>query len=57
MIADLNFSLILVITSCAKGASCPWWTSDVGPSPLFTCGVFLGLFGLVFLANFLRRHE
>jgi hypothetical protein len=25
-----NFSAILVLGSCAKGTSCPWWTTDAG---------------------------
>lgn len=52
-----NFSAILVLAHCAKGASCPWWTTDAGPSPLFIWGVFLGLIGLAVLVNFLRSKE
>jgi len=52
-----NFSAILVLGSCAKGTSCPWWTTDAGPSPLFIWGVFLGLIGLAVLVNFLHSRD
>lgn len=57
MIIHLDFSALLVVASCAKGASCPWWTSDVGAPPLFIWGVFLGLIGLAILVNFLRSKD
>ena len=57
MTVDLNLATILVPASCPLRGDCNWWTSDVGPSPLFICGVFLGLIGLVFLVNFLRSHD
>ena len=57
MIVHLDFSALLVPASCPLRGDCNWWTSDVGPSPLFICGVFLGLIGLVFLVNFLRSHD
>jgi hypothetical protein len=50
MVTHLDISALLVTASCAKGASCPWWTSDMGPSPQFIWGVFLGLIGLAILA-------
>lgn len=52
-----NFSAILVLAHCVKDASCPWWTTDAGPSPLFIWGVFLGLIGLIFLANIVRSRK
>ncbi|HKV59299.1 MAG TPA: hypothetical protein VJO32_13495 [Ktedonobacteraceae bacterium] len=57
MAVDLNLATILGAASCAKDASCPWWTTDAGPSPLFIVGVFLGLIGLVVLVNFLRSKD
>lgn len=57
MAVDTNFGSVLVAASCAKDASCPWWTSDMGPSPLFIWGFFLGLIGLAILVNFLRSKE
>jgi hypothetical protein len=57
MIVHLNFSALLSVASCPLTDDCNWWESDVGPSPLFICGVFLGLIGLVFLVNFLRSHD
>jgi hypothetical protein len=57
MVTHLDISALLVTASCAKGASCPWWTSDMGPSPQFIWGVFLGLIGLAILVNFLRSKE
>ena len=53
----MTTELSLVFASCPLRGECNWWTSDVGPSPLFIWGVFLGLIGLVFLVNFLRSKE
>lgn len=57
MAIDPNLATALVAASCAKGASCPWWTSDAGPSPLFIVGIFLGLIGIAVLVNFLRSKK
>lgn len=53
MIAELS----LALASCAKDASCPWWASDAGLSPLFIWDVFLGLIELGVLVNFLRSRD
>ena len=57
MLVHLDVTALLIFASCAKNASCPWWTSDMGPSPLFIWGFFLGLIGLAVLVNFLRSKE
>ena len=48
---------MLSLARCVQGASCPWWTSDVEPSPLFIWGVFLALISIVVLVNFLRPRD
>ena len=53
----MTTELSLVFASCPLRGECNWWTSDVGPSPLFIWGFFLGLIGLAILVNFLRSKE
>lgn len=52
-----NLVTIVHSASCARGATCGWWTSDVILSPLFIAGFFLGVIVLILLANILRSRS
>lgn len=54
--AETISSTAWVVASCAKGASCPWWTSDAGPSLPFIIGGALVLVALVFFLNWIRSR-
>src|SRR5690348_18450166 len=49
MLVHLDISALLITASCPLRGGCNWWTSDMGPLPLFIWGVFLGLIGLAIL--------
>jgi hypothetical protein len=50
-------SIAWVVARCAPGASCPWWTSDTFPSPLFTSVGIIILAALVLFLNWVRRRS
>jgi hypothetical protein len=57
MTVSLTEAAMLSLARCVQGATCPWWTSDAGPAPLFIWGAFRALIGVVVLVNFLRPRD
>lgn len=49
-------SIAWVVARCAKGASCPWWDSDAGPSLLVIIGGALVLVAFVLFVNWIRSR-